>query len=590
MLKLLFRIIIVFLFLFSKNISIYADKYIDKEIYLIYKNLSAQGVYTQDDFNFLKSLKESDLINSADSTKYQYHYLYSSWLDANEGDLTQSIYHVSKAIKLVETNKDSLQFGVFNIEYKWLLKALALYYENLGEIDKAIFQYERVLVRGRLFESEELPNKNLRRLKSDCLTSLGHLYALKGYDREVVSCYSDAFEISQIDYEPDVEDVEGYFPLWSLANYYMSSKKDFENAVTKWNELIAFFGHKNGSHTKECAQAYYMLGASYGHLKKFELAIKAYKNSISVYDSLGMEEETLSSYGNLFCIYAETGNIDAFNEIKNILYNYYSKNQIEEYYKCFASATTLLSSESVKQIGKQLKDEFTKFPIHLQTRILINLAEETLSVDPKKSIEYCEYITEIIESSEYKETAIGWQYTIASITAMAYDKLKNTQKAIEYEIKSLNLIPKLSNASEMQMMKAQKMYKLAGLYIDNKNYKESLLISKELLPISEELYGESSMEYANTLTLIGINELYQGYYKDAKKTFENCARIIESISGKNNWNYAMNIHNLGRTYMLKGDKEKAIELLMESRDLQLSTNGNIDSKTNQYLNELGIYE
>ena len=52
----------------------------------------------------------------------------------------------------------------------------------------------------------------------------------------------------------------------------------------------------------------------------------------------------------------------------------------------------------------------------------------------------------------------------------------------------------------------------------------------------------------------------------------------------------MNIHNLGRTYMLKGDKEKAIELLIESRDLQLSTNGNIDSKTNQYLNELGIYE
>ena len=108
MLKLLFRIIIVFLFLFSKNISIYADKYIDKEIYLIYKNLSAQGVYTQDDFNFLKSLKESDLINSADSTKYQYHYLYSSWLDANEGDLTQSIYHVSKAIKLVETFFESL--------------------------------------------------------------------------------------------------------------------------------------------------------------------------------------------------------------------------------------------------------------------------------------------------------------------------------------------------------------------------------------------------------------------------------------------------------------------------------------------------
>ena len=42
--------------------------------------------------------------------------------------------------------------------------------------------------------------------------------------------------------------------------------------------------------------------------------------------------------------------------------------------------------------------------------------------------------------------------------------------------------------------------------------------------------------------------------------------------------------------MLKGEKQNAIAYLEKAKSLQLNIEGAINNKTNQYLNELGIYE
>lgn len=175
-----------------------------RRISLIYNGLSKEGVFTQNDFAFLGGLQEMDLAESPDSIKYQYHYLFGSWLDAYDGDLTQRIFHVSAAVRLVETSQSALKGSIFDIEYLWLLQALASYYKEQGSLDKAIFQYERTLLRGRMID-KDLPNKNLRRVKSNCLLSLGDLYGKKGFDREAIECYKQAFEISKIDYEPNID-------------------------------------------------------------------------------------------------------------------------------------------------------------------------------------------------------------------------------------------------------------------------------------------------------------------------------------------------------------------------------------------------
>ena len=175
--------------------------------------------------NILQSIKEDDLLQSPDSVIYQYHYLIASWLDFNEGDLQKRMYHVSKALHLTENSKKvtSDEFGIFDIEYLWLSKAMAEYYQEAGNIDKAIMQYERTLVRGEQILDKE-SNKNLRGVKSSCISTLGELYAKKGYKREAISCFEKAFEITRVDYEQGA--TETYFPLWRLS-YYYGEEKDY---------------------------------------------------------------------------------------------------------------------------------------------------------------------------------------------------------------------------------------------------------------------------------------------------------------------------------------------------------------------------
>ena len=102
-------------FLWSPNL--YAQKAVDKEISLIYHKLGDKNQFAESDFNFLQNLKETDLLQSPDSVIYQYHYLIGSWLEENDGNLQERIYHVEKALNLIETRQIfPLGIGIFDIE------------------------------------------------------------------------------------------------------------------------------------------------------------------------------------------------------------------------------------------------------------------------------------------------------------------------------------------------------------------------------------------------------------------------------------------------------------------------------------------
>ena len=104
------------------------------------------------------------------------------------------------------------------------------------------------------------------------------------------------------------------------------------------------------------------------------------------------------------------------------------------------------------------------------------------------------------------------------------------------------------------------------------------------------MYGEGSREYTTNMNEAGICLMYSGKYKKAIKLFKELSSMIQKDEGENSINYTTNIHNLGRAYMLKGDKQNAIVCFERAKALQLAIEGTINSKTNQYLNELGIYE
>lgn len=583
MIRWLQYLFIVLLFLWSPNL--YAQKAVDKEISLIYHNLGDKNEFTENDFNFLQSLKGSDLLQSPDSIIYQYHYLIGSWLDYNDGDLQKRTYHIEKALHLIES-KPIFSLGIFDIEYLWLSNAMAGCYEKLGNIDKAIFQYERTLVRGEKFLNKESSN-NIRGAKSNCILSLGELYAKKGYRREAISCFEKAFEISSVDYEPGV--IETYFPLWRLCVYY-EDLKDYDKSVSSWKRLLQFFEEHHAILTEEYAKTYYFLGATYSAAKDLNSSIASYKRAISIYQQINASlEEVKSTYDNLLCAYAKAGNIDGFKEIKSILQEYYfSQNKKEDYYRSLWAASTLLPSDEVKQVMDELLENFSKLEISQQVKIMMRLADINLDIEPQNSILYCDRAINIINQSEDRNIAVGWLYTLYQIRSLAYQKQSDFKSAINDALCALDHFSKCNDATDKT--KQQLLFRTISLYLEDKDYKKIVGLEKELLPLTKKIYSEKSHEYVSNLTLNGISLMYNRKYKKAINTFKGLSSLILQIDGERSINFATNLHNMGRAYMLKGDNKKAIAYLEKAKALQLSIEGTIDDKTNQYLNELGIYE
>lgn len=572
-----------------KATSISAQEEISREISLIYHNLGDKGQFTENDFNFLQSIKEDDLLQSPDSVVYQYHYLIGLWLDFNEGDLQKRMYHVSKALHLTENSKKvtSDEFGIFDIEYLWLSKAMAEYYEESGNIDKAIMQYERTLVRGEQILLDKESNKNLRGVKSGCLSTLGELYAKKGYKREAISCFEKAFEISKVDYEQGA--TETYFPLWLLSNYYVE-EKDYEKSILSWKRLIQFFEENKTDLSKECASSYYFLGNVYGKTKKWESAINSYKKALSIYKNINADLSLMeSTYSNLWCVYAEIGDMAGFQNINSVLKEYYfSQNKIEDYYRSLWAATTLLPIDKTKSTKDELLKGFSKLDVPMQVRLLIRMADESLKDQPNNAIIYSQKAIDIIDKSEYKDSAAGWYYHLHQIRSIAYQNQNEKRKAIDEVQRSLEYFAKCKDATDTT--RQQILFRLSNLYLDCKDYEKAAEVIDILIPLTIQLYGEGSREYTTNMNEAGICLMYSGKYKKAIKLFKELSSMIQKDEGENSINYATNIHNLGRAYMLKGDKQNAIACFERAKALQLAIEGTINSKTNQYLNELGIYE
>lgn len=565
--------------------NLYAQKTIEKEISLIYSNLANENQFTENDFDFLQSLNESDLSQIPDSVIYQYHYLIGSWLDYNDGDLQERIYHVGKALHLIET-KPIFPLGIFNIEYLSLCNAMASYYEELGDIDKAIYQYERTFVRGEKFLYKE-SNANLRGVKSDCLCSLGTLYVKKGYKREAINCFEEAFDISCVDYEPGA--TKTYFPLWLLCNFY-KDEKDYDKSILNWKRLIRFFEEHHAIQTKEYASTYYFLGNTYNAANDLNSSIESYKQAISIYQQINANfEDVESSYSNLLCAYAQAGIIDGFKEIKSTLQKYYfSQDKKEDYYRLLWAATTLFPSDKSKSFMDELLENFSELEISQQVQIMTCLADMNLDVKPISSISYCNKGIDLIKKSEYKNTAVGWLYSLYQIRSLAYQKQNIIKSAIDDALCALDYFSKCNDTTDIA--KQQLLFRVINLYLDNKDYTKVVELEKILLPLTKDLYGEKSHEYGSNLTIIGISLMYNGKYKKAIKILKKLSDLILQIDGERSINFATNLHNLGRAYMLKGENKKAIKCLEEAKSLQLDIEGTVNNKTNQYLNELGIYE
>lgn len=565
----------------------HADDNINRRIYAVYTALSETGDFSESDYNFLKQISEATLINCPDSTIYQYHYLIGSWLDFSDGDIDERTYHISQALRLIETKKDVLEYGIFDIEYLWLSKALARYFEEKKDYHKAISQYERTLVRGEMVLGNG-SNKNLRGAKSDCLCALGRLYLKAGYEREGIKCLEDAFVLSNVDYEPGA--TETYFPQFVLATHYLIDKKDYRKSIEEWNKLIMFFASKNATNTKENAHMYYFLGNAYSKNKEYQQAVSTYLKGISLYKEIGETSDDVEKlYGNLLCTYAVCGDIEglksSLDEYQQLLS---SQNKQADFYKQMYSILSLLPSEKQKDIRDRIMQGFSQLNPTQQVNLLMDVAYEKIIECPEQAITAAQQAIDILSANGYVNQAAGWMFQLTTAKSLALQNQRDFEQAVCEAQKSLEYLNKCANASDKN--KEEVISRIANLYSEVANYGKVIETTERLIPLTINLHGEKSREYISSKTLLGIASMYIGETKKAIDIFKDLSSIILSMEGKQSRQYAICLHNLGRAYMLQGNKDKAIELLIESKNLQMAVSYAIDPKTNQYLNELGIYE
>lgn len=127
-------------------------------------------------------------------------------------------------------------------------------------------------------------------------------------------------------------------------------------------------------------------------------------------------------------------------------------------------------------------------------------------------------------------------------------------------------------------------YSGAQALLDSEKYAEA-----ENLALKCEAYL-GKMNPANqvsVLNTIGVSRLKQGNGASALEPLKRINYICQQNDAIETDVYAINLHNLGRAYMLMGDSAKAIELLKESHNLQLRLNGKVIETTTKYLTELG---
>ena len=580
-LQLLFAIFVICICSYAK-----ADNNINRRISTIYEALSEKGEFSEEDYNFLCQIPEVILTNSSSTIKYQYHYLIGSWLDNSDGDIDEKAYHIDQAIKLIETNTNVLTYGVFDIEYLWLSNVLASCFEEKKKYQKAISQYERTLVRGERM-LEDPSNKNLRGLKSDCLCALGRLYLNAGYERDGIKCLEDAFLLNNVDYEPGA--TETYISLFILANYYFD-KKDYIRSIEEWKKLISFFASQNAINTKDNAQMYYFLGNAYYKNKDYQQAISAYLKGVSLYKDLGLTKEDVESiYGNLLCAYAECGDIEG---LKGLLDEYqlllFSLNKQTDFYKQMWAISKVLLSGKQNDIRDRIMQGFAQLDYFQQVDILMDIVGEKLNESPEQAIKAAQQAIDIINSHGYTNQVAGWMFQLTTAKSLALQKQHKYELAVLEAQKSLEYLEKCSSVSEEN--KQEVISRIANLYYDTANYERVIKITDVLIPLTVNLYGKKSQQYISDKTLLGISYIHVGENKKAINIFKDLSSLILSTEGEQNMQYAICLHNLGRAYMLQGNKDKAIETFEKSKDIQMNINYTVDPKTNQYLNELGIYE
>jgi len=412
-----------------------------------------------------------------------------------------------------------------NSEYKDSHYYLALSYYKIGDFDNSISQWNEVIKIDPFDNSAKyFLNKNLEEKKygRDTLR-----YFNTGYDYYIKGEYKKAIEEfkKSLNCNPKFEKAQKYL---SRSYYQLNQMDKYREEIEKTSELKVIS-------EEEKAKEHYKLGYEFYSLKNYQVAIEELKKAINLKNDYPAAHYLLAE-----CYFKQKKYEIALVEYDRVV----SDSAKNEY-----TDDSLLSSgwcyyllEKYEEADKRFSKLLIDFPqSNLAPQAYYKLGKSNFKEkDYRKVIEvYKEFIKKY---PQYKGEEIEEIYFILGQSYLWLEKYKEAEESFG---KLILLYP------QSEVISQAKYYK--GLCLFNqKKYKETIEILEEL--ISEEERGVNDKQRAEAQYLLAHCWLNLGKYDKVSKELED----LKQYKTSNPLIFEKSIFDLGLTYSIQGDKEKAI--------------------------------
>jgi len=178
---------------------------------------------------------------------------------------------------------------------------------------------------------------------------------------------------------------------------------------------------------------------------------------------------------------------------------------------------------------------------------------------------------------------------IFSLLGLVYEKLKQYDDALDNYFKSIDLL-KLELNGGISLHIADEYYKIACIYLNQKNYSQSIENYKHVLKIRKELLVSNHPSIAKCLLDLANINYKLGKHDESLKSYKDALRILNK-SNDNDQTDLVHISNMiGNIHFSTGQFEEALKNYKEALRIKRESNINSNNTINKamILNNMGL--
>ncbi len=417
-----------------------------------------------------------------------------------------------KAIEIININGGDKHPGYVNA-----IEHLGILYKKIKNYEKAKIPYQLLSINKKLNYGEFAEEYALS------LNQLAILYDMLQQNDSAITLYKKAIQI----FNTLNQTSENYYTVVeNLAGVYKRTG-DYENAISYYKLISQNNIKLYGDTSRDYALSQNEIGLLYSNLKKYDSAIKTFKQSLSIYEKADTNSTNyLIILQNLATTYKENGNFD--------------------------TAVQLFTQLTEK--GKRKYGEGKEYAALLNQMGF-------LYIDNKKYAQALFFYSKAL--GVYSNTAGENDATYlkyASDVSLVHHWLGEYDKA---ENLLLKILDKTKSLLGENLEYAATANSLAQIYVLNSEFQKGEFYYLKVKEIRKTLLGENTIEYASIINNLGGLYYRTGKYTEAEKNFKQAIEICEKLKAYTR-DYAEFSQNLAALYEVLDQHNNAEDLYLKS--------------------------